>query len=543
MSCLRWPLPSRRLPLPPRDRSRCTRRSRPSRSSAATTRTRTTRRSGSTRPTAPKSIVIGTLKNAGLAVFDLDGETIQRIDCADEDARQNNVDLLYDVRLGGLTRDLAVVTDRGLDHLRVFAIDPAGSAAATPLSEVTVPDPPFVFEGDNDISAYGIAAWKGADGTPYVAISQRHRTALIVVRLVAGPNDSVGFEPVDRLELPSTFALPQQRTWTPCEEGIDELPQVEGMVADARRGILFAAQEDVGSGGSGLARPGSATPNCSTASASSVRPTPDVRPRRATSSSASSTRLAERRQPLSRRRRRRAHDLPLRWREGLPARIEPGQLELPRLRPQLAPPAATSRSATARPTSRRVRRRDGRRRAARPTFAKGLLVTHDGDDEPIDGSTNFKFTRWEDVARRSSSKSTRPAATRATDVEHPCHRCAAGSAGRAAARDASLATAAATRAMPVPSCAAAASKRGSPSQHGARFPAWQQALGRRTYLRLATPVPPPAVRPHRTPPRHPRRFPRDRLLPHLLATAGALIELGTVLSPRGAGLSGCGDQH
>jgi 3-phytase len=33
------------------------------------------------------------------------------------------------------------------------------------------------------------------------------------------------------------------------------------------------------------------------------------------------------------------------------------------------------------------------------TFAHGLLVTHDGDKEPADDATNFKFTRWEDVAR------------------------------------------------------------------------------------------------------------------------------------------------
>ena len=32
-------------------------------------------------------------------------------------------------------------------------------------------------------------------------------------------------------------------------------------------------------------------------------------------------------------------------------------------------------------------------------FTKGLLVTHDGDDEPHEGATNFKFTRWEDVAK------------------------------------------------------------------------------------------------------------------------------------------------
>jgi hypothetical protein len=121
-------------------------------------------------------MVIGTLKNAGLAVFDLQGRTLQRIDYADEDARQNNVDLLYGIDLGGTRRELAVVSDRGLDHLRVFAVDQAGSSASAPLTEVSEPDPPVVFEGDNDISAYGIAAWKGRDGAGYVAISQRHRT-------------------------------------------------------------------------------------------------------------------------------------------------------------------------------------------------------------------------------------------------------------------------------------------------------------------------------------------------------------------------------
>jgi hypothetical protein len=34
----------------------------------------------------------------------------------------------------------------------------------------------------------------------------------------------------------------------------------------------------------------------------------------------------------------------------------------------------------------------------RATFAQGLLVTHDGDEEPGDDATNFKFTRWQDIA-------------------------------------------------------------------------------------------------------------------------------------------------
>src|SRR5581483_3011206 len=50
-------------------------------------------------------------------------------------------------------------------------------------------------------------------------------------------------------------------------------------------------------------------------------------------------------------------------------------------------------------------------------------------------------------------------------------------------------------------------------------------LGRRAHLRLAA-QPPPSPHPHRPPRRHPRSLPRPRLLPHLLAAARDLIELG-----------------
>ena len=64
-----------------------------------------------------------------------------------------------------------IVTDRGLDHLRVFAVDPTGADAAVPLTEVNEPSPPVVFTGDNDISVYGVAAWKKRDATVCVAVS------------------------------------------------------------------------------------------------------------------------------------------------------------------------------------------------------------------------------------------------------------------------------------------------------------------------------------------------------------------------------------
>jgi 3-phytase len=347
-----------------------------------------------------ESIVVGTLKNAGLAVFDLDGETIQRIDYADEEARQNNVDLVYDISLGGRTRDLAIVTDRGRDHLRVFSIDPAGGAAAEPLQDVTVPNPPVVFEGNSDISAYGIAAWKSSAGEAFVAVSQRHRTAIALLRLVAGPSGTIGFERVDSLPLPSTFPLKRGGSWTPCTEENGELPQVEGMVADARRGFLFAAQEDVGIwriavdggtfGGAKLfdrvrefGRPYTRTfdPDEEEFVCEIDEDAP----------SAGSEYLAADAEGLTIYRLDGARGYLLASSQGSSTFVVYDLSSLKLLRMFRIGEGATDD----------VDESDGAMVANVPlgaTFARGLLVTHDGDEAPGEDATNFKFTRWEDVA-------------------------------------------------------------------------------------------------------------------------------------------------
>jgi 3-phytase len=354
-------------------------------------------------PTAGRaSFVVGTLKNGGLAVFDLDGRTIQSIDYADEDARQNNVDLLYDVTLGGVTRDLAVVTDRGLDHLRVFSIDPAGAAAAEPLSEVTIPDPPVVFEGDDEISAYGVAAWKSLTGAAYVAVSQRHRTTLALLRLVAGPAGTIGFEQVDTMELPATFSLRRGKTWSPCAEEEGELPQVEGMVADARKGFLFAAQEDVGIwrikvragtfGGAKLfdrvrefGQPYTRTFDLE--EEEFVCEIDEDAP------SAGSDYLAADSEGLTIYRLAGARGYLLASSQGSSTFVVYNLTSLKPLR--------TFRIGEG-PTDA-VDESDGAMVVGLPLgprFPRGLLVTHDGDDAPFEGATNFKFTRWDDVAGR-----------------------------------------------------------------------------------------------------------------------------------------------
>lgn len=197
------------------------------------------------------SLVVTTAKEGGLYVYDLKGAEVQHIEAppapGEEDApgRLNNVDLAYGFTLGDRTVDLAVVSDRGRDHIRSYVIDPA---VAEPLADVTAADAPLVFNPDeasvNDqATVYGVAVWQPGDAT-YVFASQRHRTGLAMLEL-RDEDGSVSYEQVGELTLPDSWTLADGTTWTPCEDP-GELPQVEGMVVDQLRGVLYAAQEDIG---------------------------------------------------------------------------------------------------------------------------------------------------------------------------------------------------------------------------------------------------------------------------------------------------------
>jgi 3-phytase len=187
-----------------------------------------------------RSVVLGTLKESGLAAFDLDARTLQLV-AAGPGGRFNNVDVVG---------DLAVVSDRGRDRVRVFRIDAAGSAAgAHVLRDVTDPAAAPVFsasesEVDDQRTAYGLAAGRDpVSGIRWVAVTRRHETRVALLRLVDEPGGTVGTTPLATVDLPSTFRLPDATTWSPCEEP-GEGPQLEGSVLDGR--VLHTAQEDVG---------------------------------------------------------------------------------------------------------------------------------------------------------------------------------------------------------------------------------------------------------------------------------------------------------
>ncbi len=187
-----------------------------------------------------RSIVLGTLKEGGLAAFDLGARTRQLVP-AGPGGRFNNVDVVG---------DLAVVSDRGRDRVRVYRIDPAGSAAgAHVLRDVTDPAAAPVFsasesEVDEQRTAYGLAAGRDPrTGVRWVAVTRRHETRVALLRLVDRPDGTVGTAPVATVDLPARFRLPDGSSWSPCEEP-GERPQLEGSVFDGR--VLYTAQEDVG---------------------------------------------------------------------------------------------------------------------------------------------------------------------------------------------------------------------------------------------------------------------------------------------------------
>ncbi|MFF7266729.1 phytase [Streptomyces sp. NPDC008159] len=202
-----------------------------------------------------RSLVVATAKEGGLRVYDLDARLVQSLPApkppAEDDApgRYNNVDLVTGLRTTTGRADVAVVSDRGNDRLRVYRIDPARPGG--PLTDITDPAAAPVFSADqaeiNDQrTAYGLATWTDrTTGRAYALVSQRERTRLALLELVPAAHGRVGYRTVRTLDLPSAFRLLDGTTWRPCAEP-GELPQVEGMVVDPATGTLYAGQEDIG---------------------------------------------------------------------------------------------------------------------------------------------------------------------------------------------------------------------------------------------------------------------------------------------------------
>lgn len=195
------------------------------------------------------SLVITTAKEAGLYVYDLEGQEVQHVEPKpapgedDEAGRYNNVDLVHDFELDGDEVDLAVASDRGMDDLGIFVIDDGE------LTEVTAPDAGWIFSSSQEEvneghTAYGLATWQDDSGA-YALVSRNSETEVALLELTGNDDGTVGWELVRTLALPAEFAMPDGSTWTTCDDP-GQYAQVEGMVVDEKSGTAYLGQELVG---------------------------------------------------------------------------------------------------------------------------------------------------------------------------------------------------------------------------------------------------------------------------------------------------------
>jgi 3-phytase len=207
------------------------------------------------------SLVAGTLKEGGLDLYTLDGKLRQHlpprpappcaggeVGCDNAAGRLNNVEIVYRYPVQGQPTDLVVASDRGYDALAVFALR-ADDAGHYLLEDITSPATQPIFSADQAAvnagqTAYGLATYN-VQGRTMALVSQNSTSRVAVLEIQEGPGGTIGYRHEAYLNFPHEF-IAGDTPWTPCSEDDADRPQFEGMVADADHNALYLAQENVG---------------------------------------------------------------------------------------------------------------------------------------------------------------------------------------------------------------------------------------------------------------------------------------------------------
>ena len=191
---------------------------------------------------AEDSLIIGTLKDGGLAVFSLDGEVLQKITPTDilgatadfGDLRYNNVDVLYNFQLGTETVDIALVSDRANDTLNLFKIDPTTHKLVN-LTSSQLLAPAFSVFGvdDGDATVYGLAGYRSpVSSKSYVFVTQAGGNKIAQLELKADAQELITAEVVRTINLP----IAAGKTASDY--------QSEAIAVDQEKGIVYLAVEN-----------------------------------------------------------------------------------------------------------------------------------------------------------------------------------------------------------------------------------------------------------------------------------------------------------
>ncbi|MBN3907805.1 MAG: phytase [Nostoc sp. NMS1] len=189
---------------------------------------------------AADSLVLTSVKNAGLRVYDLSGNLLQTVNPGG--IRYNNIDLQYGFKLGNQSIDIAVASDRQNDKLAIFKINPNPGADGNYLEDITDSNIATIFQASpfeppysaSTRSSYGLTLYRSPITNDYYVFTSRRQTGDIAqFKLIDKGNSKIGAELVREFTIPSPTAT-------------DRSPQTEGMVVDQETGFLYIAQEDVG---------------------------------------------------------------------------------------------------------------------------------------------------------------------------------------------------------------------------------------------------------------------------------------------------------
>ncbi|MEH1947928.1 MAG: phytase [Nostoc sp.] len=186
------------------------------------------------------SLVLTSVKNAGLRVYDLSGNLLQTVNPGD--IRYNNIDLQYGFKLGNQSIDIAVASDRQNDKLAIFKINPNPTTPGQYLEDITDSNIATIFQAEpfeppysaSTRSSYGLTLYRSPVTNDYYVFTSRRETGDIAqFKLIDKGNGQIGAELVREFTIPSPTTA-------------ERSPQTEGMVVDQETGFLYIAQEDVG---------------------------------------------------------------------------------------------------------------------------------------------------------------------------------------------------------------------------------------------------------------------------------------------------------
>ena len=167
-------------------------------------------------PTLPElSLLLGTNKKGGLAVYSLDGKEVAYYPLG----TPNNVDVRYGFPLQDKKVDLAGFSDRSINGFRIVLIDSTGQLTEAEGGIISC-DTAFIDE------AYGFCLYHHSQSSQFYAFLNGKNGKIGQYHIQADSNgQGLNIQHIRTLEVPS---------------------QPEGMVADDEMGVLYAGEEGAG---------------------------------------------------------------------------------------------------------------------------------------------------------------------------------------------------------------------------------------------------------------------------------------------------------